>query len=180
MGIKPQVFFDGSGNGTLQIQDVNYAFTYPTGEWINVKQRIDLDRDQTTLYINNSPVKTWSFSATGQRKLSALNFYPINSSYRFFVDDIHLRRVYNKTKESLDITVFPNPASELLNISFANSDKTIATVSILNTIGQEIYRQQVMDNNNLQIDISSLSPGAYFVNIVSTAEDSWTEKVIIK
>lgn len=59
------------------------------------------------------------------------------------------------------IEVFPNPASNLLNINAAN---TIKQISIYNMIGQAVFVDQY-NSQQVQINIANLPAGIYFVKI---------------
>ena len=63
----------------------------------------------------------------------------------------------NKTTYSLD--VYPNPASQYLNITANNIQ--IKNIKILNVTGKVIFKAQ----SNTRIDISNLSNGIYFLKI---------------
>lgn len=67
-----------------------------------------------------------------------------------------------------NITIYPNPANELINIGVADAqyltEKSIITIK--NLIGQEIIRQENENLKNIQsIDISSLSEGIYVISV---------------
>ena len=55
--------------------------------------------------------------------------------------------------------VYPNPAIHLLTIE---SPVTNATLSITNLLGQEVWRQEVLEKN-ISIDVSKLGKGVYFI-----------------
>ena len=60
-------------------------------------------------------------------------------------------------------TIYPNPATEVLNIS---SEMTIDSVVVYTTLGQEVFRQEMNDSNS-QVDVSGLSKGFYILQITS-------------
>ncbi|PZR03540.1 MAG: esterase, partial [Flavobacterium psychrophilum] len=57
----------------------------------------------------------------------------------------------------------PNPANNLLNIE---NTTEISSVSIVNALGQTVITKTV-NSNAVQIDVSSLSKGVYFVTVNS-------------
>ena len=73
------------------------------------------------------------------------------------------------------IGLFPNPASEILNIA---SGYMINKVEIMNLMGQIVYNNQVVNNMNLRVNVSNLQPGSYFVK-VTTLEHIKTIKITI-
>ena len=64
-----------------------------------------------------------------------------------------------------EILVYPNPASNVLNISGIGE----GNCSILNILGEVIY-SIVINQNSATIDISSLNPGKYFIQIDNNRE----------
>ncbi len=68
-----------------------------------------------------------------------------------------------------DISVYPNPARDLINFSWENADKSVS-ISIVNSTGQVVKR---IENTNTQgslseqIDISGWQKGLYFIRIAS-------------
>jgi len=61
-----------------------------------------------------------------------------------------------------ELVLYPNPAGNLLNIE----GKALQTVSVFNAIGQDVSSLVVkteISENYIQMDLSSLSPGFYFI-----------------
>jgi hypothetical protein len=57
------------------------------------------------------------------------------------------------------LNVYPNPASDVLNISAQN---TINTVEIFNVLGQKVITMQV-ENTSAEINVSNLNAGIYLI-----------------
>ncbi len=99
-----QVQFSSTGNGVLNAEGGFTPFTYPQGQWFDVKQTWNLDADQTTLYVNGAAVKTWQASkrnnnAPGAKQISAVDFYAYTGTLggiepnpaavsEYYVDDV--------------------------------------------------------------------------------------------
>lgn len=64
-----------------------------------------------------------------------------------------------------DIYVYPNPSRNELNISIPEGAELPKTLAITNSLGQSIMTRKVENNDNLNINTSSLSNGVYFVTI---------------
>jgi len=77
-------------------------------------------------------------------------------------------------KQSLTVNIFPNPASNVLNI-FSNNN-SIQEVEIINSKGECISKYNYPNLN--YIDVSKFSRGIYFVRIFFT-NMSFTKKIII-
>jgi Pregnancy-associated plasma protein-A/Secretion system C-terminal sorting domain len=64
-----------------------------------------------------------------------------------------------------DIFVYPNPSRNELNISLPNGLELPKSLTITNSLGQSIMTRKVENNDNLNINTSSLSNGIYFITI---------------
>ena len=60
-----------------------------------------------------------------------------------------------------DVSIFPNPTNDILNIT---SSKTISEIEIVNVLGQVVYRKEVNADNTL-CDVNELTAGVYIVRI---------------
>jgi hypothetical protein len=72
-----------------------------------------------------------------------------------------------------EFAVYPNPASERLQIESAN--ETISSIQIVNMLGQVLFSENDSNVTSKSIDIASFSEGMYFVTI-----NNHTTKKIIK
>ncbi len=69
------------------------------------------------------------------------------------------------TNENLEkLIVYPNPASSEISIQGLSTKNNIE-MEIENSIGQIVKAIQVSSNEDVHIDVSSLSPGLYFLRI---------------
>lgn len=77
------------------------------------------------------------------------------------------------------LLVYPNPAENLIYIK---NDQTTATITVLNTLGEVVLRKNiVLDEETVELNISSLSSGIYLVNVFNSKEfKTVTEKVVKK
>lgn len=74
----------------------------------------------------------------------------------------------NELKSSL-LSVYPNPASEYVNVQLSNNDR-ISTYTISNAIGQIVVSQSVdKKSNTVLIPVSSLSAGVYQIKVTGDA-----------
>lgn len=65
------------------------------------------------------------------------------------------------SKESTSVIVYPNPASNIINMTGTNKD---TTYSIVDISGKIIHRA-IIENNNPQLDISNFVNGIYFIKL---------------
>ena len=79
-----------------------------------------------------------------------------------------------------DVKVYPNPASELVMISFNNQNNTEVSVELLDQMGRVIETSTVV-NNGLQVasfNVTSVQNGLYTIRILNNG-NSLTRKVIV-
>lgn len=86
--------------------------------------------------------------------------------------DYRLNTGINKIGIAQDLTVFPNPATNLINLNIPNDQ------NIVNTVISDISGKIVYNNlSSSQIDISSLNSGLYFIK-VNTETSVFSGKLI--
>lgn len=91
------------------------------------------------------------------------------------------QRITNKPIPPVDnfqITIYPNPGKGIYAITVYN--KTIRKIEIASIVGETIQSSQVNDSYKLNVDISALAKGIYFVKVYLTDGSTKTEKVIFQ
>jgi hypothetical protein len=80
-----------------------------------------------------------------------------------------------------DLTIYPNPANEVLHISFGITDGNNASVQLMDLKGQFVFDESVSDNSvyNVNIDITSLAKGVYNLRILTEGE-TVNKKIVIE
>jgi hypothetical protein len=82
----------------------------------------------------------------------------------------------------LDFSVYPNPASDVINLQYSSPQKKTISISIFNGEGRLIMKKESIDVNIGQtidaINISNIAPGEYF--ILAEGSDVKTIKRLIK
>jgi hypothetical protein len=73
-----------------------------------------------------------------------------------------LTNVRNIRNSGLDISVFPNPTSDVLNIRMEDPNITNAQVFLWDLQGRRVLNQ-VLDRGQHQLQISNLNAGTYFL-----------------
>ena len=81
------------------------------------------------------------------------------------------------------VTLYPNPVENTLNISLETASAAAASLSFTNILGQQVgqtsYVQFHQGNNMQTLNTATLAPGVYFLNI-HTADGSLQRKFIKK
>ncbi len=102
------------------------------------------------------------------------------------LDDYYL---YEQSSVGIDenttvtsVNVFPNPASNLINVSYELLSSEDVSIEITNSIGQVIYVQAMKENNlgrhTLKIDTDAFAAGIYQLN-VKTGKKNHMQKVAV-
>jgi PKD repeat protein len=70
-----------------------------------------------------------------------------------------------------DLSLYPNPSRDIINLKFDADDNSIVNMMIYNQLGQQLLVESHMvykGNNKLDTDISSLPEGIYFLRLQAT------------
>jgi hypothetical protein len=84
-------------------------------------------------------------------------------------------------ENKIDITVFPNPASDVVNMNFdaKGGDYSIAIMDMTGKVVKTVSYKNLVGVQNLAIDVANLKPGAYLINL-ATDGISFTNALNIK
>ena len=66
-----------------------------------------------------------------------------------------------------EITLYPNPTTNVLNIKLGTSNNLPDNYTIYNMLGQVVLQKSVVTPNDLSVNTSSLSKGMYFIKIAT-------------
>jgi PKD repeat protein len=84
-------------------------------------------------------------------------------------------------QQAESISIYPNPASDILNIEIGSQIRGSVKISICNHLGQIVYNSSeiiLTGCNPLKVDISNLTPGTYSLQLSN--ENDICKKVFIK
>jgi hypothetical protein len=86
--------------------------------------------------------------------------------------------IAEQNAEDINVAIYPNPATEIIHISFSEKLVSNASLSICDELGK-VVRNQKTKGGTETIDISNLKPGIYFVSIIN-GEERVRKKIIKK
>ena len=127
----------------------NESTNYSSISWTGISQNIVSDLDTLSIYIGD-------YSGSYEIDLSATD----NCNESVFNITLNNLSIQNLENSKL---LFPNPSSGLLNFQPSNLEE--ASVSIFNTLGVCVYKNERMISKTL--DLSYFSDGIYLVEISS-------------
>jgi sugar lactone lactonase YvrE len=87
----------------------------------------------------------------------------------------------NNIKESNSLSVYPNPAKQVIHLDFVGgSGSTPMVINIIDMSGKEVMsnKEVVLNDKTTSIDITNLTHGMYFVQVVMIDNSTQIEKFI--
>jgi hypothetical protein len=78
------------------------------------------------------------------------------------------------------VAIYPNPATDLINLQFGVVAEGVATVSVYNVAGQIVIQESLSNINNAlyTLDTSALDAGMYVV-AVDNGTERFQERVLV-
>jgi hypothetical protein len=80
------------------------------------------------------------------------------------------------------LKVYPNPSDGKFSISFKSADKKEVNISVTDSNGKEVFKQNMKDFEGeyfQQVDISDKGKGAYYIKITS-GDDAISKKILVE
>ncbi len=148
-----------------------YNWTIPAGASIVSGQGTNsIKVDYTTTGGNITVTETSSVNCLGTAKTLAVSVSKVQCANEI--------AFHNK-----GMAVYPNPVNEILNIHFNSNIEEESTISISNSLSEEVLRfTQVTSagENNFPVSIVSLENGLYFLNIKKGNENVVQRIIVMK
>jgi len=77
-----------------------------------------------------------------------------------------------------EFEIFPNPNQGVFNVKFDSKKYSLATIKLMNALGEVLVERTISKNTTVQINVSGLAQGMYFMRM-QTDDETYLEKVII-
>jgi len=90
--------------------------------------------------------------------------------------------VSNSITNVNSIEIFPNPAYEVLNISFTSNQQQIIAIKIIDVIGKTLWSEELQNHKGFYkktIDLNNISSGIYIISI-NNENGVYRKKIIIE
>ena len=87
--------------------------------------------------------------------------------------------VTDLNKEDLEVSTYPNPATDVLNFNINTELNEVVTYELLNITGS-IVRSEDAQSNNAKFNVSDLAEGLYIFRVSTEKEIIKTGRVVIK
>jgi hypothetical protein len=186
---------DEGGQYNLYCGDYTpYAFT-PAGEFVhgmdgnNIELNPDFDMNAADTTCadssrNNGLLKSWSYalSAYDDQMIYIAWVHNATDDNLLLLDDILVTENTDPTFSiapvaTMSASVYPNPATEMVNIQFDADKYHHATLMLINSNGQVVYSSPLTESNH-QIGLQNVAAGLYIAKIISD-EGSMTKKLVV-
>ena len=93
----------------------------------------------------------------------AFRHHNCTDQFAFMIDDVKITNVAGIEENSMEVSVYPNPATDVLNIQLTEN---ASSVSILGMDGK-VISTQVVTANTATVNVSNLVSGVYFYEVVA-------------
>jgi hypothetical protein len=67
----------------------------------------------------------------------------------------------------ITIQVYPNPTYDFVNISISGENEIDFIASVFDASGRNILNMLKSESSQLQVDLSAVAPGSYFINLTN-------------
>jgi hypothetical protein len=185
-----------SSGGILPIELFSFE-AKPDGNNVNLNWRTASEKNNAYFTVEKSK-DALNFETVGtisgagnsnsSRAYSLVDFQPFSgvSHYRLKQTDFDGTFNYSKIvaidflNEEYGIKIYPNPTSDIITIDFLEHVLPPSTrVSLTNVYGQQLELNQIISKNQINMDLSPLPSGIYFVGI-SLGEKTIERKIVLQ
>lgn len=96
------------------------------------------------------------------------------------VKKISLSQTANNENPLLNITVYPNPTTGVINIKNISTLNHLITIKIYDVSGQLIKQLSSNMGDNLQVDLTGHTPGIYMLNFTDQNNHSFNKQIVLQ
>lgn len=170
--------------------------------WYFVTATYHGSANQSTLYINTVAQADIGMATGTISNTSPLSFGSEATGHDFFSGALDGVRIYNRILNSSEIaalynegttginevqsgysnlSVFPNPATDAVKLSFTSKTQQAATVKIIDNLGKTVYsasHEVMQGSNEIQVKTGQLPAGIYTVQL-SSASGQFAKRISI-
>lgn len=129
------------------------------------KSQATIERDVIATAGDDFVAPTFSLSWTlGEPVTETFINDDIMLTQGFHQGEFKLTAIREPLAEQFDITVFPNPTPDILNIRFNSEMNEIITVQLYSMTGEKILFEKTQDKN-IQLNLANLSNASYLLSL---------------
>jgi len=134
------------------------------------------------------------FTDAGEMQLinasGTINYYSFNDALPFMPASFYRAKIYSATETEYsaivkvqqthkkNLTVSPNPAADVVNISFNNPGREKVAVRVVNAAGKVMMETETK-NDFIHFDVSNLSAGMYVAQVLRPGRATEADKFLV-
>lgn len=172
--VKEGFAYDAQGNLTT-ITTFSWRTTPPkdwvTGSVFELKYNNEFTFNQLLIPLNYFP--HWSLLPSDYNVSHMITL--LNETKRYYYSSIEVTGI--RDQKTLETKVFPNPATDYLNIQW-NGNQSFLNVELIDVMGTKVFSGLV--ENNSKLPIKAYAKGLYLVNISDGNRMLKTEKLFFQ
>ncbi len=195
VGPFDDIVWNVSGNNIyVKAEDVQVIGTVgPTEGYNLIIEAMNIDVNQDAIVLQNTVLKpNWFYdypkSLPVMSKVDLPEGYCENSykantyaNKNGSTNNVIIKEEIEAELINPDLKVFPNPASNEVNVVINNGDFESCIVELISVSGQVVFAQNVGDAlaNAFAIDVNSIPSGYYIVKITTNTGESFQNNVVV-
>ncbi|MBL4654209.1 MAG: T9SS type A sorting domain-containing protein [Bacteroidia bacterium] len=187
---------DSSNAGTFIITDAARTQVFPGSDQFEGREYLTYTYDGTNPYTDG--VGEWSFEWTAPATdVGPVTFYiatvAANNDATDKGDLVYTKTVeitkdiaagiYDEHKDKTILNCYPNPATEFINIEFANETTNILELSLVDITGKVLYSEsniRELKKYTINLEKLGITQGIYFIQLETNQATSMQKIVIAK
>jgi len=167
------------------------SLSIPMGTYNTLRQRVNEDQVDSTFMLMSG---VWVFASATEDNTTTYSWWTDDESIGFMlfsidIDNNSAGEIYGISffngsavgvdeTEMLSTKVYPNPTSNLLSFEFG--EFVSGDIVIMNELGQVVANRSLDNENNIQLNISSLPVGIYFYSITNNDNELLSSGKVLK
>ncbi len=121
----------------------------------------------------------------------AVNNYQFNDVLAYSPVTFYRAKIYTTSREvysgivkvqqsvNKDLIISPNPAVDVVNISFSNVNRDKSTIRVTSAEGKVVI-ESITNNDFIHFDVSNLSAGIYMVQVIKAGQVTGTNRFLVR
>jgi hypothetical protein len=170
------IFFDTGGVGDYQESQASISsFTWPEDTWFQMSHTIDLNNSTVVVELDGVEIHSGPYAGD---QVGCINFYSIDGTNNYYLDDVIVDgdpAVGLTEYVEGNFRIYPNPTSGIFTVE---GQENIEAVVVRNVLGATVAQLQSNFSNRVELDLTGLNNGLYFVEI--TVDDVVSVQRLIK
>lgn len=115
----------------------------------------------------------------GETVISTIESTDYTLTQGFHQPTYTVTEIKEKSHENFNVKVFPNPSTDIINISVTDQDINALEINLMSVEGKSLINQDILGTAGT-IDLSGIAPGSYMISVKEQDGNMIKTFVIIK